>query len=141
MKKALTLAAAIAMSMAASSALAVELDDVTALEGDAEAGATVFRKCQACHVVEQEQNRVGPHLVNVIGRTAGTVDGFRYSPGMVEYGEAGNVWNTETLVPYLQNPRNVIKGGRMAFAGLKSAEELADVIAYLEQFSEEAPAE
>lgn len=107
--------------------------------GDPAAGETVFRKCKACHVVEEEKNRVGPHLVNVIGRTPGSLEGFKFSKAMVEFGN-DNVWDRETLAAYLANPRKVVKGTRMAFAGLKKEEDLANVIAYLEQFSDEEAA-
>lgn len=106
--------------------------------GDAEAGADVFKKCAACHNVEEAKNKVGPHLVNVIGRTPGSLEGFKYSNAMVEFGD-GKVWDETTLTEYLANPRGVVKGTRMAFAGLKSDEELANVIAYLKTFSEEMP--
>lgn len=96
---------------------------------DPEAGERVFRQCQACHVVDREQNRVGPHLVGVIGREAGAVDGFRYSPALAD---SGIVWDAETLDAYLADPRGYIPGNRMAFAGLRSEEDRANVIAYLE---------
>jgi len=104
--------------------------------GDPEAGETVFRTCSTCHNVEEEQNKVGPHLVNVVGRTPGTVEGFRYSRAMTEFGEEGNVWDLETMAAYLADPRGFIRGNRMAFVGLRSDEEIADVLAYISQFSE-----
>ena len=106
-------------------------------EGDPAAGEKVFRKCQACHVVDSDQKKVGPSLQNLIGRKPGTVEDFKYSKGMVEYGE-DKVWNEETLTIYLADPRGEVKGTRMAFAGLKKEEEIADVIAYIKQFSEES---
>ncbi|ETX15804.1 cytochrome C [Roseivivax halodurans JCM 10272] len=105
--------------------------------GDPEAGENVFRKCQACHMVgEDAQNRVGPSLNGVIGRTAGTLEDFNYSDAMVAKGEEGLVWSAETLMPYLENPREYVSGTKMSFAGLRKEEERADVIAYLQQFSE-----
>ncbi|WP_306120416.1 MULTISPECIES: cytochrome c family protein [unclassified Roseitalea] len=109
-------------------------------DGDPEAGEQVFRTCSTCHNVEDERNKVGPHLVNVIGRTPGTVEGFRYSRAMTQFGEEGNVWDKETIAAYLADPRGYVRGNRMAFVGLRSDEEIADVIAYLAQFSE-TPAE
>ena len=106
-------------------------------EGDAAAGEKVYRKCKACHVVEEEKNKVGPHLINVIGRTPGSLDGFKYSKAMIAYGEE-NVWDEETLGAYLAAPKKVVKGTKMAFAGLKKDEDIANVIAYLQQFSEAA---
>lgn len=98
--------------------------------GDAAEGKKVYRKCQACHVVDKEQNRVGPHLVGIFGREAGAVEGFRYSKAM---SESGIVWSEETIAAYLRDPRGYIKGNRMAFAGLKKDEDVANVIAYLKE--------
>jgi cytochrome c len=101
---------------------------------DAAAGEKVFAKCKACHVIDQDQNKVGPSLKGVVGRTAGTHPGFKYSTGMVEAGKAGLVWDDAKLTEYLRAPREMIKGGKMAFPGLKKDEDLANVIAYLKQF-------
>ena len=98
--------------------------------GDAAEGQKVYRKCQACHVVDKEQNRVGPHLVGIFGREAGAVEGFRYSKAM---SESGIVWDEETIAAYLRDPRGYIKGNRMAFAGLKKDEDVANIIAYLKE--------
>lgn len=101
--------------------------------GDAAAGKKVFKKCKACHVVEKEQNRTGPHLVNLFGRTAGTVEGYKkYSKAMKN---SGIVWDEVTLDAYLTAPKKYLKGTRMAFAGLKKEADRADVIAYLKSFS------
>jgi cytochrome c len=104
-------------------------------EGDAEAGAKVFKKCAACHVVDSDKKKVGPSLQNVIGRVAGTHPDFKYSKVMVEAGEGGLVWDDESLAGYLANPKTYMKGNKMSFAGLKKEEDLANVIAYLKQFS------
>lgn len=108
--------------------------NAAAAEGDAEAGEKVFRKCKACHVVESDQNRVGPSLQGLIGRQPGTVDGFKYSNAMIEFGD-GKIWDEELLTVYLAKPREMVKGTRMAFAGLRKDEEIADIIAYLKQYS------
>ncbi|QLF68507.1 cytochrome c family protein [Peteryoungia desertarenae] len=105
-----------------------------AQEGDVAAGEQVFKKCSACHNVETDKNKVGPHLQNVFGRQPGALEGFKYSNAMVAFGE-GKVWDDALMTEYLANPRGVVKGTRMAFAGLKDEKELADVIAYLKQFS------
>lgn len=99
-------------------------------EGDPANGKKVFRKCQACHVVNKEQNRVGPHLVGIMGRAAGAVDGFKYSKAMAE---SGVIWDDATLDAYLADPRGYMKGNRMAFPGLKKEKDRADVIAYLKE--------
>ncbi|MEL6336592.1 MAG: cytochrome c family protein [Pseudomonadota bacterium] len=98
---------------------------------DAAAGEKVYRACRACHVIDKEQNRVGPHLVGIVGRPVAAIEGFRYSNGMVEWGE-GKVWDAATLDLYLENPRGVVKGTKMAYPGLKKAEDRANIIAYLE---------
>lgn len=99
-----------------------------ALAGDAAKGKRVYNKCKACHVLDKEKNKVGPHLVGVFGRVAGSVEGFRYSKAMAE---SGIVWDDATLDAYLTKPRAFLKGGRMAFAGLKKEKDRADVIAYM----------
>lgn len=101
-----------------------------AAEGDAAAGERVFVRCRVCHVPDQEQNRIGPHLVGVFGREAGTVEGYEYSEAMQE---ADVVWDEETLDAYLTDPRGFIPGNKMAFAGIRSEEERANLIAYLEE--------
>jgi cytochrome c len=99
-------------------------------DGDAEDGAKVFNKCKACHVADEPQNRVGPHLVGLFGRPAGSVEGFKYSDAMKE---SGVTWNEETLEKYIADPRGYIKGNRMAFVGIKDEDDLEDLIAYLKE--------
>ena len=99
-------------------------------EGDAAAGETVFKKCAACHTVEAGKNKVGPSLHAVVGRAPAAVEGFKYSKGMMEFAE-GKVWDEATLAAYLANPKGVVKGTKMAFAGLKDEGDIANVIAYL----------
>ncbi len=112
------------------------IGSAAAQDGDVEAGKRVYRQCQACHAIEEGQNRVGPSLYNVIGRTAGSIEGFRYSPA---HKKSGIVWTAETLDPYLENPRTYIPGNRMAFAGLRNPKQRADVIAFLYSISPDAP--
>ena len=125
--------------LAMAAGLAALSTGAMAMDGDIEAGATVFKKCAACHVVEEAKNRVGPTLNGLIGRKPGTVEGFKYSKANVEFGES-NVWDVPTLTTYLANPRAVVKGTRMAFAGLKDEADIANVIAYIAQYSPEAGA-
>jgi len=96
--------------------------------GDAKAGEKVFRKCKSCHYVDQEKNKTGPHLVNIIGRAAGSVDGFKYSKAMKD---SGLTWDEATLAEFLKKPKAYLKGTKMAFAGLKKDQEIDDLIAYL----------
>jgi cytochrome c2 len=103
---------------------------VALAEGDAAHGEVVFNKCKACHAVDEAKNKVGPYLVGVFGRPAGTAEGFKYSQAMKD---SGVTWNEQTIAEYLADPRGYIKGNRMAFAGLKNQQDIADVIAYLKQ--------
>lgn len=99
--------------------------------GDVSKGQKIFKKCAACHSLEAGKKKIGPSLHGVLGRTAGTAAGFKYSKAMKAYGQSGVVWNDETLDTYLTAPRTVVKGTRMAFPGLKKAQDRVDLIAYL----------
>ena len=100
--------------------------------GDATKGAAVFKKnCSACHTATEPKNKVGPYLGTVIGRPVATYEGFRYSKAMTEFGADGKVWNEALLAEYLPKPKDLVKGTTMAFAGLKTPEEVTDLIAYL----------
>lgn len=99
-------------------------------DGDITKGKRIFNKCKACHIVSKKQNRLGPHLVGIFGRKSGSVKGFRYSKAMKN---SGVVWNEKSLDAYFANPRNFIKGNRMAFAGLRKKKDRDDLIAYLKQ--------
>lgn len=95
-------------------------------------GEKVFKRCAACHQVGADaENRVGPQLADVIGRTAGSVEDFKYSTAMVEKGEGGLVWDETTLVEYLEKPREYVEGTKMAFAGLRELEDREAVVAYI----------
>ncbi|RUY21807.1 cytochrome c family protein [Mesorhizobium sp. M7A.F.Ca.US.001.04.1.1] len=98
---------------------------------DVEAGAVVFKKCAVCHAADGVTNKIGPHLGGLIGRTAGTVAGFSYSKAMTAAGAGGLVWNEDTLGKYLVEPKAMVPGTKMAFAGLKKPEDIQNVIAYL----------
>lgn len=97
------------------------------------AGERVFKKCAACHQVgENAKNRSGPQLNGIVGRTAGTVEGFRYSGALEEAGADGLVWDHESLAGFLADPRAYLKGTKMSFAGLRSDEDIAAITAFLE---------
>jgi len=100
--------------------------------GDPAKGAQVFNQCKQCHTIQAGQNRIGPTLYQIIGRQTGTVEGFRYSKANQE---SGITWTQQELFVYLENPRAKIPGTTMAFAGLKNAEQRANLIAYLIQES------
>lgn len=99
------------------------------LTGNAADGETVFVKCKTCHVLEEGETRVGPHLYNVVGREAGSVDGFNYSDANAN---SGITWTEEVLFEYLEDPQGYMPGTRMAFPGIKDPRERADLIEYLE---------
>lgn len=99
--------------------------------GDAAAGATVFNKCKPCHSVEPNGKKVGPSLYGVVGRTPGTLAGYKYSPAMIAFGAGGAVWDAATLDTYLTAPREMIPDIKMFFPGIPDAQERANVIAYL----------
>jgi cytochrome c len=99
-------------------------------DGDAAKGKRVFNKCRTCHDAEVEKNKVGPHLVGLFGRQAGSVEGFRYSDAMKN---ADIVWDEETLEDYLKDPKGYIPGNKMMFAGIRKDDEMEDLLAYLEE--------
>lgn len=116
-------------------------DDVATLDGttladftgDAAAGEKTFIQCAACHVVEPGVNRVGPSLAGIVGRVAGTVEGYNYTEANAS---SGITWSPEKMYQYLEDPRRVIPGTKMAFAGLKDGQDRANVIAYLQTAGE-----
>lgn len=110
-------------------------------DGDAANGEKIFRKCAACHTInEGGPSRVGPNLHGVVGRTTGTIEGFKFSDVMVKAGEEGHVWTTEELDKFSENPKAVMPGTKMSFPGIKKPEERADLVAYLVSMSPDAEA-
>uniref|UniRef100_A0A914ZT66 Cytochrome c domain-containing protein n=1 Tax=Parascaris univalens TaxID=6257 RepID=A0A914ZT66_PARUN len=100
-------------------------------EGDYERGKKVFKqRCLQCHVVDSKATKTGPTLYGIIGRKSGSVPGFDYSTANKN---KGVVWTRETLFEYLLNPKKYIPGTKMVFAGLKKADERADLIKYIEE--------
>jgi cytochrome c len=138
-------AAALA-AMAAAPALA---------QGNAENGPKLFNQCQTCHVVQDAAGEVlagrnaktGPNLYGVIGRQAGSLEGFRYQPSIVAAGEAGLVWDETELAAYLLNPPEYLKArlddprARSGMAHrVRKEEDAADLAAFLATFGA-APAD
>ena len=99
-----------------------------AAAGDAAAGRQVFRKCQACHSLDPGKNTLGPSLADLMGRKAGSVEGYNYSPAMKQ---ANITWDPKTLDTYLADPGKTLPGNKMPFPGLKTDHDRADVIAFL----------
>jgi cytochrome c len=97
-------------------------------KGDAASGEKVFVACKTCHVVDMGVNRIGPSLHAIVGRTAGSVEGFKYSAANKG---SGIVWSEAKLFQYLENPQRVVPGTIMTYQGVKDAQKRADLIAYL----------
>ena len=100
----------------------------TVATGDAAAGRQVFRKCQACHSLDAGKNILGPSLAGVMGRKAGSMEGYNYSPAMKQ---ANITWDPKTLDAYLADPGKTLPGNKMPFPGLKTDHDRADIIAFL----------
>jgi cytochrome c len=116
-------------------AATVALGASAVLAQDAENGAEVFKRCRACHDVgDKAKNKVGPILNGIIGRKAGTIEGFKYSDANTKAGAEGWVWTEEKMMTYLLNPRAAMPGNKMAYAGLKDEQDRKDLIAYLKTF-------
>ena len=98
---------------------------------DAAAGEKVYKKCKACHSLEDGKNKVGPHLAGIVGRAKGSVEGYKYSKAMMEADDF--VWDDANLDAYLKKPKEFLPKGKMSFPGLKKDEDRANIIAYLKQ--------
>jgi cytochrome c len=99
---------------------------------DAAAGEKVFAVCKACHQVgDTAKNAVGPVLNGLIGRKAGSVEGYNYSDANKK---SGITWTEEEFTKYIQDPKGVVPGTKMAFAGIKDPQKIKDLIAYLHTY-------
>jgi cytochrome c len=99
---------------------------------DAAAGEKVFAVCQACHQIgENAKNVVGPELNGVIGRHSGSVAGYSYSPANKN---SNLTWDEETFKKYIKDPKAMVPGTKMIFAGIKDEKKINDLVAYLKQF-------
>jgi cytochrome c len=106
----------------------VLLPFVASAQGDAVAGERAFRQCAACHAIDAEWSSSGPNLVGIVGRAAASLDGPRYSDAL---SASGIVWDAETLAAFLADPRAFVPGTSMT-VGVRRAEDIPDIIAYLE---------
>jgi len=127
---------------AAITTLALALSANQSLAQDAEAGEKVFKQCKACHQIgDGAKNKTGPILTGVIGRPAGSVEGFKYSKSMTAAGAAGHVWDAQSISEYITNPTKYLRAlledprakAKMRFK-LKNEQDRLDVIAYLGTF-------
>lgn len=93
---------------------------------DARRGEQIYARCMACHALAYD--RVGPRHCGLFGRVAGSVPGFGYSPAMKK---SKITWNERTLDRFLSAPLKMVPGSSMTYDGIPSAQERADLIAYL----------
>ncbi len=118
-----TIFAAAAVSLLATTAASAQ---------DVANGEDVFKKCRACHAIGAgAKNLVGPMLNGLVGRKAGTVEGFPYSESNKN---SGVTWDKETFLKYIKDPKAFMPGNKMAFAGVKDEADAADLFAYISQF-------
>lgn len=116
-----------------SSGVEEEQIDFAALmaSADAAAGEREWAKCRACHALDGTDG-VGPHLNGVVGREVASVAGFGYSGAMTEHAAEVAAWDPEALQHFIENPRGVVSGTAMSFAGIRDPQARANLIAYLE---------
>ena len=101
----------------------------------ADAGKKVFKKCKSCHQLgDGAKNRSGPILTGVVGKTAGAVDGFKYSKPMKAAAADGLIWTAAELDAFLKKPKAYMKGTKMGFSGLKKEDDRVAIIEYLKSF-------
>ena len=98
--------------------------------GDAKRGEQIFNQCRPCHSLEAGKNGIGPSLHGLLGRKAGTVPGYNYSPAMQR---SGVVWNEDTLAKFLADPNGFIPGTKMVIAGIGDEAQRDELIAYLKE--------
>lgn len=101
---------------------------------DAARGEQLYARCAACHALTYD--RVGPRHCGLLGRRAGSVPGFDYSPAMKK---SGIVWTEKALDRFLTNPLAMVPGTAMTYAGVPEARDRADLIAYLKAANAGAP--
>jgi cytochrome c len=99
-------------------------------DGDPARGERRFEECATCHTLERGVNNVGPSLFGVIGRKAGEIADFRYSPALKK---SGLTWTPQVLDTFIADPQKEVPGNRMPFAGMPDAADRADLIAYLQK--------
>ena len=129
--------------MIVTTATAIAFAGTAFAEGDAEAGAKEFTKCKSCHMILSDDGteivkggRTGPNLYGIIGKQAGVQEGFRYGDSLVAAGEAGLIWDEETFVEYVQDPKKFLAtylddAGARSKMSYRLRKGMEDVYAYL----------
>ena len=100
-------------------------------EGDAVKGEQTAKQCAACHNFTDTANKVGPSLLGILGRKPGAAEGYTYSEPFKTYAASFAAWDDATLDAWLKDPKTVVKGNKMSFAGVKDDAVRADLIAFL----------
>ena len=92
-------------------------------------GAEAFKKCVACHTIEQGgAAKLGPNLWGIMGKPVASIPGFAYSPALKE---KGGTWTWEAMNDWIRSPREFAPGTKMTFAGIGKAEDRANLLAYM----------
>ncbi|UYV62376.1 CYCS [Cordylochernes scorpioides] len=109
--------------------------DMSVPAGDSAKGKKIFTtKCAQCHNIEAGKgHKTGPSLWDIVGKKTGQGAGYKYSDANKN---CGLTWTKETLYKYLENPKKMIPGTKMVFAGIKKPQERADLVAYIESMGE-----
>lgn len=106
-------------------------------QGSVEAGRRAYNKCKSCHTIEEGgRNGTGPNLWDTVGNVKGHIPGFNYSSALLE---KGGTWTYEALDAWLKRPAEYIPGNRMAYGGIRNAQERADLILYMREYTPNPP--
>ena len=104
-----------------------------AADCDVALGEKMYKRCKACHKLEDGAKGIGPHLFGITDRPVAGVEGYKYSKGMLAYAEGGAVWDDARMDAFLTKPKKEVKGTKMSFAGIKKEDQRAALICYLAQ--------
>ena len=96
-------------------------------------GEGLWRSCRSCHALEPGVNGVGPSLYGVVGRAVGSADGYGYSGALVAVAET---WTSDNLNACLENPSSFAPGTAMGYNGMRSAEDRANLITFLDSLDD-----
>lgn len=122
--------AVLSFALIAGTALCVHLLSSVTARADAAKGQQLFARCKACHTTEsQGASKVGPNLFGIVGHNAASVQAFKYSDAMKGFGKA---WSADLLDQFLENPKKLIPGNKMVFAGLPKKADRTDLIDFLQ---------